>query len=245
VASTPGEQVQAEFLERLRPLLRPGDVINLEARPAWWALDQQATAWAIRSRQRRLFGPLGRTRETHSLLLLRGERLLLAGPPRARLVPLPELHATRFSVWRLATHALSPEELDELEAAAGRFLDLAFTPEAVFALAALGIMGYQRTLPGSALEPSRAHRASAVAVRACLERVRRCFEPRGAPTVPRLFQRVADPTWLDHPAVQASNLLLRGLDLEATCPAHFSNSQRYADEFRLVAELDHGIALHP
>jgi len=245
VTSTPEEHEQQAFLARLQPLVRPGDVFNLVLEPPWWALDRQLTGLALRLRQRRLFGALGRTLETHSMLLLRGEQLLSVEAPRARLVPLGALHQARLSVWRLSGHELAPTELDFLEDAARRFLDRAFDPAGVMALAAQGVLGYPRTLRPGPLELCRAHRASAVAVRACFEHVRRTFERRGAPTVPRMFQRVKDPTWLDTPMVEASNRHLRGLDLEATCPAHFSNSQRFADEFSLVAELDHGVQLHP
>ena len=77
------------------------------------------------------------------------------------------------------------------------------------------------------------------------EKVRKHLEAQGDNSMQRLFSTFKDPAWALRPNVPDMNTQKRGVDVEATAPGHFANSHFFDDEFKLIAEFDHGRQIFP
>jgi hypothetical protein len=234
---TPADERRDEFLKRLRPWIRPGDVVNLEARAPWWALDERLALCALRARQRRLFGRLGRTRDTHSLLYLDEAHLLDVSPPRVRWSALGELGQHDLSIWRPTVLALGPAEIDQLRALLAPLVGEVFEPARLRARLTMAGLGYPFSIKPPGLAAALGAGLGAVFARAAFEHLRRQRLLACQPAPRRLFGHFKDPTLQDRPVFAAADQLHQGVDVEATLPAHFANSLMFAEEFRLVLEL--------
>ena len=102
---------QKEFYDRIKPLIRPGDVINFDSRAPWYKIHFKIAYWGIRRHHKRLFGRLARWRDTHTMLYFDDCYVFSVEPPRCRWWRLEELNDENISVWRYTKQGFTAHDI--------------------------------------------------------------------------------------------------------------------------------------
>lgn len=237
---------KAVFLNKILPLIAPGDVINFDSSTEWYNLHIRLGYWGIRDHQHKVFGNLSRWRDTHSMLYLDEDQILSVEPPRARWAKLADLHDDKITVWRYTKREFSDEDIDTMiQVADAELIGTIYDIGQLIDIAINRIMGYPHTIAYRIFDFSKYCKVCSVGVRVCYEALRKKLEAAGDNSMPRLFSKFKYDTWLSRPEVMEGNTELRGVDVEATAPAHFANSEWFDDEFEMVCQFDCGQQIIP
>jgi hypothetical protein len=237
---------KVDFLNKILPLIQPGDVINFDSTTEWYNLHIHLAYKAIRCHQRQMFGNLSRWRDVHSMLYLDEDQVFSVEPPRARFAQLEELYEDTITLWRYTKREFSDEDIEVMHAAAAELDGTVYDVGQLLDIAINHIMGYPHAIHYKVFDFSKYCKVCSVGVRVCYEALRKHLEQQGAePPMKRLFSSFKYDTWLESDIVMNSNTELRGVDVEATSPAHFANSECFDDEFEMVAQFDRGQQVYP
>ncbi len=237
---------KVEFLNKILPLIMPGDVINFDSTTEWYNLHIQLGYWGIRQHQREVFGNLARWRDTHTMLYLDEDKVFSVEPPRARFAKLESLYNDKISVYRYTKRDFEDDEIDVMMKAADELNGTIYDVGQLLDIAINRVLGYPHTIHYRVFDFAKYCKVCSVGVRVCYERARKYIEQKnGNEPMPRLFSKFKYDTWLERDVVMSANTEMRGVDVEATAPAHFANSEWFDDEFELVAEFDHGRRVFP
>ena len=237
---------KAKFVAKTEGILKPGDVINLDACTDWYNLHILVGNRGIRQYQREYFGNLFRWQHNHSMLLLRDNRLLNVRPATTSYEDLANIQEFKVSVYRFTKHELTDADIDVLEEAAQQLSGKAFDADQLARIATNQIMAYPHTIPYRMTDFAKNAKVSAMAVRVCFEKLRKVLEADpDRESFERLFSKFKYDTYLTREQVAEANTECRGVDLESTTPAHFANADEFSGEFKLIAEFDQGRMTYP
>ncbi len=236
---------KAEFLAKIKAFVKPGDVINFDSTSEWYNMHILAGYWSIRRHQKALFGSTSRWRDTHTMLMLAEDELLSVEQPRTRWARLENLYDDKITVWRYTKRELSGSDIDVMREAAEDLIGSVYDVGQLTDLAVKRVMGYPHSIEYCVCDFSRYCKVCSVGVRVCYEHLRKKLKEQGDDSMKRLFSSFRYDTWDHNDAMVASNTECRGVDLEATTPAHFANSRDFDGEFELVCEFHDGIQIFP
>jgi hypothetical protein len=243
--SATDEQARQEFVDKIKPFLARSDVLNFDSQTAWWKFWYKIGYWGIRRHHKRLFGRLGRWRDTHSMLYLDDDHCYSLEPPKCRWWTLSDLHDTRLTVWRFTKRTFSDAEFQVMFEAAESMIGMKYDVGQLIDFMINEALGYENVLHYSIFDAGSSRKVCSVGVRVAYEQVRKQLEANGDTSMKRLFSSFKDPAWAERPGIPDMNTQKRGVDVEATAPGHFANSHFFADEFSLIAEFDNGQQLYP
>ncbi len=236
---------KVDFLNKILPMIQPGDVINFDSTTEWYNLHIRLGYWGIRHNQKKVFGELSRWRDTHTMLYLDEEKLLSVEPPRARWAKLEDLYDDKISLWRYTKREFDDPDIDVMMDAASELIGTVYDVGQLLDIMINRLMGYPHTIQYRVFDFSKHCKVCSVGARVCYEKLRKHLEQNGDESMKRLFSKFKYDTWKSRPEIVAANTEFRGVDVEATSPAHFANSEWFDDEFELIAEFDHGQKTSP
>ena len=236
---------KAEFYEKIKPLIKPGDVINFDTKTDWYNLHLKVAYWGIRTHQRELFGLNSRWRDTHTMLYLDDEKILSVEPIHARWAKLQNFYNDRITVWRFSKRDLSPDDIKIMEQAAEPLIGTVYDVGQLLDIAINAVLGYPHVIKYRVFDFSQYCKVCSVGVRICFEHLRKTLNLYGHESFPRLFSTFKFDTWPMRLVVAEDNTECKGVDVEATAPAHFANSHDFDNEFEMVAQFDNGQQIFP
>jgi hypothetical protein len=224
--------------------VRPGDVINFDSHAPWYKIHFKIGYWGIRRHQKRIFGRLGRWRDTHTMLYMDDDHVFSVEPPKCRWWHLADFYDERITLWRYTKREITPADIQIMLPAA---LDIIGTDYDIGQLLDIMIcegLGYPNYLKYKIFDAGKGRKVCSTGVRTVYEHLRKTLNNQTPDTMARLFSKFKDPAWAQRPNVPDMNTQKRGVDVEATAPGHFANSHFFDDEFKLVAEFDWGEELY-
>jgi hypothetical protein len=235
--------------------IQPGDVVNQIGEHPPWDIPLVVAKKAIQAHQKKLFGEKSNWQDTHSMFYLDENRTFSVELPRAMYKRLSEYCLTNLSIYRLQLRKLTKEDIRIIELDpiprmlgqpydVGQLLDIAFSGD---------LLGYDHRRPLPIFDFGETKKVCSVGVRIIFE---------------YLYQKIKDtvpprPEFADRPEEKnrTGKWLFRylnpgkwppekikkykGTDIEATSPAHFSNSDFFCDEFALIAHFKDGKRIYP
>ncbi|MBW1810350.1 MAG: hypothetical protein JRJ87_19290 [Deltaproteobacteria bacterium] len=234
-----------EFYDQVKPLIERSDVINFDSKAAWYKIHFRIGYWGIRRHQKRIFGRLGRWRDTHTMVYLDDDHCLSVEPPKCRWWALADLYDERITVWRYTKRTFSDQEMEVMFKAAEELIGTKYDIGQLLDIMINEGLGYPNVLHYSIFDAAKSRKVCSVGARMAYEKVRKHLEAQGDNSMQRLFSTFKDPAWALRPNVPDMNTQMRGVDIEATAPGHFANSHFFDDEFELIAEFDHGRQIYP
>jgi hypothetical protein len=233
-----GKVSQEKFYQSINELILPGDVINFDSKTAWYKILFRIAYWGIRRHHKRLFGRLGRWRDTHTMLYLDDDHVFSVEPPQCRWWKLKELNDEHISVWRYTKQGFSDHDIGIMCYAARQMIGRKYDKGQLVDFMINEAMGYPDRLKYHIFESGKKQKVCSTGVRVCFEYLRKMMPQSGRK---RLFSNYKDPAYEQSPRVKHMNEKGRGVDVEATAPGHFANSHFFDDEFELIAIFRYGI----
>jgi hypothetical protein len=221
--------------ETILNYLRPGDVVTQIGRHLWWQLPTVISHWGIHWYQKRLFGKQSRWKFTHAMLFFDEDNTFSVELPRATLKPLQEYCLSRFSIFRIQTPDLTPEMIGTLREGIREILGSYFDIGQLFDIALTGLLGYENIRRVQLFDFGQKQKICSVGVRVAFEYLFQQHIRSASHTGKWLFDSLDPVHW---PLQKIAKF--KGTDVEATTPAHFANSERFSNEFRLVASFENG-----
>jgi hypothetical protein len=228
---------QKEFYDRIKPLIRPGDVINFDSRAPWYKIHFKIAYWGIRRHHKRLFGRLARWRDTHTMLYFDDCYVFSVEPPKCRWWRLEELNDENISVWRYTKQGFSDHDIGIMCWAANQMIGHKYDKGQLVDFMINEALGYPDRLKYRILDAGKKRKVCSTGVRVCFEYLRKMMPQSGRK---RLFSKYKDPAHKLRPGAPFMNRMERGVDVEATAPGHFANSHFFDDEFELIAIFEYG-----
>lgn len=238
------DQAKQDFVDKIKPFLIRSDVLNFDSHAPWWKLHYRVGYWGIRRHHKRLFGQMGRWRDTHSMLYLDDDHCYSLEPPKCCWWTLADLYDTRLTVWRYTKRDFDASEFEVMRKSAESMIGMKYDIGQLVDFMINEALGYDNVLHYSIFDRGLHRKVCSVGVRVAYEAVRKFIEKDGDGKMKRLFSEFKDPAWAGRPGVPDMNTQKRGVDVEATAPGHFANSHFFADEFKLMAEFDNGRLLY-
>jgi hypothetical protein len=227
--------------ESILRYIQPGDVINQVGGQRWWEFWLAVAQRAIQHYQRQLFGEKSSWQDTHTMLYLDEENTFSVEAPRARKKPLRDYCFSEFSIYRLTLIPLSVDHIDTLREAAAKIVGTKYDYGQLLDIAVNQILGFEHQRRLSVFDLGKRRKVCSVGVRTAFEYLyKNMIRTEDSPPGKWLFREMNPKKW-PREAVRR----YRGTDVEATSPAHFSNSDYFCHDFELVARFTDGVQVFP
>jgi hypothetical protein len=236
---------KAAFLEKIKPFVQPGDVINFDSDTEWYNLHLKLAYSCIRKHQKKLFGVSSRWRDTHTMLYFEDTKILSVEPPRTRWAKLQDFYDDNITIYRYTKRELSAADMAIMREPAKDLIGSIYDVGQLLDMLINRLMGYPHTIEYRVFDFSKYCKVCSVGARVCFEHLRKKLKEQGDDSMQRLFSRFKYDTWEKRRVILAGNTEYRGVDVEATTPAHFANTDWFDDEFQRVAEFRNGQRLFP
>ncbi len=222
--------------ESILKIIKPGDVITQTGKSPWWQFWRLAVYWSIRFYQYKLFGKHANTRDVHAMIFLDEDNTFSVELPRATMKPLQEYCLTDFSIYRLQLKELDTEDVKLMKKIARNLVGQNYDLGQILDIAINFLMGYEHQRKLKFFDLGARKKICSVGVRVLFEKLyqERLKQPN-APDRKWLFETLNSQKW-SKKFVKNYN----GTDVEATAPAHFTNSDFFANEFKLIAQFKQG-----
>jgi hypothetical protein len=237
------EVARSRALQAIMRVCLPGDVININSRDSWWNIVNRFGHWGIRTHQKALFGPDACWKDTHDMLYFDVDKIFSVELPRAKWAHLNQYALDRLTVWRFTKFELGPEELKLMEDGARPIIGKTYDIGQLADIALNHLYDHPQEIRYKVFDWGEDLKVCSVGVRLAYEYMRKNLPP--GKTMKRLFSTFRYHAWAAADKVQKLNTFGKGVDVEATAPAHFANSDYFDDEFAFVAAFDRGkLLLH-
>ncbi|NMB76926.1 MAG: hypothetical protein GYA21_17575 [Myxococcales bacterium] len=243
---------EQQAVAALEAVLKPGDVINIDSRARWYKFWYRIPYALIRSHQKRIFGEWSRWRDTHTMLYLGPQfgahSTFSVEPPTARYLPLSDFCFSHLSIYRHRTFVVGPAEALIMDQACHPLAGTVYDVGQLLDIMVNRILGYPQVVHYRCFDFSRRCKVCSVGARIAYEHLRHVLEGQGNTSLAKLFSTVRPQgtpvgsgviRW--GPDGPPPSQFGSGVDVEATAPAHFANSEYFGDEFVKAAEFDYGV----
>jgi len=220
--------------------IKPGDVVNQTNKAKWWEIFLAIGIWGIVRYQRHLFGKKSRYHDDHNMLFLSKDQTLSVEPPKAVLKPLKKYCLTDISIYRLTKHTIDDEDIKIMQEAAKPLLGTQYDIGQLVDILINGLLGFEHQVKFRFFDFGKKKKVCSVGIRAVFEYL---YQKRIKSTADNriwLFKKINPDYWSEH---IVNNF--KGVDVEATTPAHFANSEYFDNEFTLIAKFNKGKRIYP
>jgi hypothetical protein len=233
----------ASALKDVKAHLKPGFVINEAGWSPLWQFWWRVPNFFIRGDQRRIFGRQSIWYDTHCMLFLDDDHTLSVGVPRAKWLKPEDYCLSRISIWRFTKHKpLNKGEKQILiDYAEKQLIGRLYNVRLLLVILINNILGYSNVLHLKRSDLAKYRKVCSVGVRMLFEKLRQVLKQNRQPCFEKLFRNVNPlAPWPGGVFPQSRISDQYGVDVEATTPAHFANSQYFDNEFELIAVFDQG-----
>lgn len=222
--------------ETILKIIKPGDIITQPGKSPWWQFWRTAVYLSIRYYHYRLFGSRACTRDIHAMIFLDEDNTFTVELPRATMKPLQEYCLTEFSIYRLQLKELNADDIEMMKMSARNLVGQNYDLGQILDIAINFLMGYEHQRRLKFFDLGARKKICSVGVRVLFEKLyREKLKLPDAPDKKWLFETLNPEKW-SQPYIQNYH----GTDIEATAPAHFTNSDFFANEFKLIARFKDG-----
>ncbi len=220
-------------LEKVKAILKPGDVINNTGGKCIWYKPWNCIAkWGIQYYQKRLFGKKSDYKPTHTVLYFSPDKILSTTTPKVRWETLEERISEGFTVYRYSKKEYSDRHIEIMFNEASKLIGLSYDVGDLVDMMICQLLGYDHARKVRWFEFSRKKMVCSTSVRAIQEKLRKTLEAEDDFSFPRLFNKLNPEKWSEKDIADFTRT-----DVEMTSPAHYSNSEWYEGEFSKICSL--------
>lgn len=217
-------------LEKIRSIIRPGDVINSEGKCTWKRPFSCFVGKIIQFYQKNLFGSEADFNSTHSTIYFADDMVFSTTTPRTHWEYLEARLNTRFKIYRYVPLQYTDKHIDIMFKTAQSMIDLPYDIGDLFDIMVSQILGYNHVRGINWFEFSQRYTVCSTAVRTIQEKLRKTLENEGDFSIPRLFNELNPEKWDEKDRKKFTQT-----DVEMTTPAHYANSDYFSGEFKLIS----------
>jgi len=216
--------------EKLKSLLKPGDVVNdigghfIWTKPWTWVLEK-----AIQHYQRKLFGDDADYLPTHCMLYFAPDKVFSMTTPCGKWETLEERREKAFAVYRYTRQPYSDRHLEIMYQTTMELIGMSYDYGDLLDFMINGLLGYTHVRKINWFELSRKKMVCSTSVRAIQEKLRQTLEAEGDFSFPRLFDQLNNSKWSSQVIDEFERT-----DVEMTTPGHYANSAWFSGEFEKV-----------
>jgi hypothetical protein len=233
--------------QAIQSTLLPGDVINVDSRAPWWKFWFRYPYWQIRRHQRLIFGENSRWHDTHTMLHLGpafGSHCTLSVEPVvAKYLPVESYCRSHITIYRYTKRPFTPDDILVMDQACHTMVATGYDVGQLLDMMINRVLGYPHTIHNRLFDFGGGRKVCSVGVRVAFEHLRHVLEAKSDFTLPKLFSSFKPGAPWGPYGQPTPEIAPSGVDVEATAPAHFANSEFFDDEFTRVAEFDNGAPL--
>jgi len=231
-------KIQTACKEILKDI-QSGDIVVSVGKHRWWQFWLTIMHAAIHAHQRGLFGRQGNWQFTHAMLYFDAENTFSIEMPNATMKPLEKYCLHEFTIYRLKHVELNSDYLTILKKAALEMVGENYDMGQMLDMAINSVLGFDHIRKLKIFDFGRAKKICSVGVRTAFEYLyQRSIKSGPAEPSKWLFQELNPSKWKREDIRH-----YHGTDVEATAPAHFANSDYYADEFEKIASFNNGVRI--
>ena len=234
---TPQHDVK-RAIKALEKNLKPADVINSDGEAPLLKVLIHPIHWGIRSHQKEKKKKTSRYRDTHTVTFLERDKILSVTSPRAKWSNIEEVAKSRFTLYRYTKRNFTYSDIEIMMQSAKRILGTEYDYGQLLDIYINQILGYDHIIKFRWFDFAKKRMVCSVGSRTLMEDLRYAIledagldpdDPGENPPMERLFDRLNPAYW--------SEEYIRNfhrVDVEATSPAHFANTEQFSHEYRLV-----------
>ena len=221
----------------IKEILKPGDVI-LEApeKTKWWQIHLKIIYAGIFWFQKRIFGKNSNWKFTHSTLYFDDEHIFSITFPKTKWLTIENYKNVEFSIFRPTLKDpvtnnnlnLTKKRILIMKDAADRMIGTDYDIGQLFDIAIKSLLNFEKIRKLSIFDFGKKKKVCSVGVRVCFEKM---YQKEKSNSTKLLFSKLNKKKYLYD---KVSNF--KGIDVEATSPAHFANTDHYNNEFKLIYE---------
>jgi len=216
-------------LEKVKELIRPGDVINTIGEDVWYKPWTWIPNKGIQLYQRWLFGRNSSYKDTHTTMYFGDDKVFSTTYPKAKWETLEHRVDMKFTVYRYAFSEYTDEHIDIMYNVAKDLIGLDYDVGDLFDFMICKVLGYDSVRKVRLFEMSRKKFVCSTSVRTIQEKLRKSLEEKGDLTFKRLFNTLNPDKWSRRKIEKFERT-----DVEMTTPAHYANSLWFEGEFKRV-----------
>jgi len=222
-------------------VIQPGDVVTWIGKHAWWQFWSALVHAGIQWQQRNLFGKTSNWKDTHAMVFLDESNTFSVELPRATTRHVREYCLANLSIYRLRMIELTSAHVAVMRSAVMDLVGEGYDLGQILDIAINTLLGYDHQRRLKFFDMGRKKKVCSVGVRVVFEYLYqhsiRTVESRPGKW---LFHQLNPDRW---PAPFVAEY--RGTDVEATAPAHFTNTDFFSNEFELIARFNGGLRTYP
>ena len=227
--------------ESILSIIKPGDVITWIGTHKWWEIWSAIIHAGIQWQQRRMFGKNSNWKDTHAMFYLDASNTFSVELPKATTKHLREYCLANLSIYRLRLVDLTPAHVDTMREAVMDMVGEDYDIGQVLDIAINNILGFAHQRRLAFFDLGKKKKVCSVGVRTVFEYLYQ-EDIRSEKNLPGkwLFRELNKEKW---PEKKIKDY--KGTDVEATAPAHFTNTDYFCHEFELIARFNNGLQIYP
>ncbi|MCD6118177.1 hypothetical protein J7K93_14340 [bacterium] len=213
-------------LEKIKELIRPGDVINTIGKNVWYNPLTYIPNKGIALYQRCLFGRGSDYRDTHTTMYFGDNKVFSTTFPKAKWEDLEERVKMKFTIYRYSGREYADKHISIMYNVAEDLIGREYDVGDLFDFMICGLLGYDSVRKVRFFELSRKNLVCSTSVRTIQEKLRKTLEEEGDFLFKRLFNTLNHDKWSSRKIEKFERT-----DVEMTTPAHYGNSEWFEGEF--------------
>jgi len=216
-------------LQRVRKIIRPGDVINTIGENIWYKPVTWVPNLGIQLYQRWVFGSSAMFRDTHTTMYFGDDEVFSTTFPRVKWETLEQRIRMKFTLYRYAWATYTDKHIEIMRSVAKDLIGSDYDVGDLFDIMVCKILGYDSVRRVRLFEFSRKQLVCSTSVRTIQEKLRKTLEREDDFSFKRLFNSLNPDKWTPKQVERFTQT-----DVEMTTPAHYANSAWYSGEFERV-----------
>jgi len=213
-------------LEKVKKLIRPGDVINTIGKNVWYKPWTWIPNKGIALYQRWLFGKGSNYKDTHSTMYFGDDKVFSTTYPKAVWENLEQRVDMKFTIYRYSKKEYTDKHIEIMYNVAKDLIGMDYDVGDLFDFMICGLLGYDSVRKVRLFEFSRRKLVCSTSIRTIQEKLRKTLENKEDFSFKRLFNLLNPDKWN-----QKKIKKFVRTDVEMTTPAHYANSKWFDGEF--------------
>jgi len=223
--------------DELLKVLKPGDVINTYGNPSWYEFWLHIAYYGIKSYQKKIFEKckfrsLANYHHVHTMLYFGPDHTFSVELPCATYKYIENYANDNFTIYRL-DRPLTEEHIDLMFRITQTMYGVNYDIGQLLDIAINKILGYDG-IRLKVFDAGKKNKVCSVGVRTVFEKLNQKFKLSNKKGK-FLFHDLAFNKW--EPECYST---FKGVDVEATTPAHFANTNFFNGEFKFVSSFNKG-----
>lgn len=216
-------------MEKLKKIIQPGDVVNIDGSFNWYEFWLAIAYWAIRRAQKKLFGEKSRWVDTHTMLYLGAKKLFSVELPKCIYDTIDSVRGKKVTVWRYTKKELGKDDIKIMQKGAKKLVGTTYDVGQLLNIAVNQILGYPYDEKVKWFDMGAKRKVCSVGV----AYIYQYWRQKTGKKVQRLFSELNSLYW-EKWFVRDFYIDGGRWNVENTYPANFANTEMFNNEFRCI-----------